>query len=54
MLAGVRDNNDLGHPICDNLRSGDWMAGYTVNRLQWRQGTQDVRDRACTCLSCIL
>ena len=42
MLTTVRDNNDLGHPICDNLRSGDWMAGYAVNRLRLRCGTLKV------------
>lgn len=36
----MRDNNDLGHPICDNLRAGDWMAGYTSNRLKLREGTK--------------
>ena len=42
MLTTVRDNNDLGHPICDNLRSGDWMAGYTINRLRLKKGTKKV------------
>lgn len=28
----IRTNNDLGHPICDNLRSGDWLLEYYVNR----------------------
>ena len=42
MLKTVRDNNDLGHPLCDNLRSGDWLAGYTVNRLRLRSGTKKV------------
>ena len=34
MLSEVSVNNDLGHPFCDNLRNGDWMMGYTVNRLK--------------------
>ena len=42
MLTTVRDNNDLGHPICDNLRSGDWLAGYTLNRLKLKKGTKKV------------
>ncbi len=42
MLASVRDNNDLGHPVCDNLRAGDWLMGYTVNRLRLREGTRQV------------
>lgn len=27
MMAGIRTNNDLGHPICDNLRAGNWLMG---------------------------
>lgn len=46
MLASVRDNNDLGHPICDNLRAGDWLMGYTVNRLRLKAGTAKVRTGA--------
>ncbi len=42
MLTRVRDNNDLGHPLCCNLRDGDWMAGYTANRLKLRAGTKQV------------
>ena len=42
MMKTVRDNNDLGHPLCDNLRSGDWLAGYSVNRLRLRTGTKKV------------
>lgn len=44
MMAWVRDNNDLGHPLCCNLRDGDWMAGYTANRLKLRQGTKPVSE----------
>jgi glycogen debranching enzyme len=44
MMKAVRDNNDLGHPLCDNLRSGDWLAGYTVNRLRLRAGTKKLAE----------
>lgn len=39
MMADIRPKNDLGHPFCDNLRSGDWMIDYVSNRLISRAGT---------------
>ncbi|KAJ8784586.1 hypothetical protein J1605_007937 [Eschrichtius robustus] len=39
ILAEIRPKNDLGHPFCDNLRSGDWMIDYVSNRLISRSGT---------------
>ena len=44
MITAIRDNNDLGHPLCDNLRSGDWLPSYTVNRLRMRPSTRAVRQ----------
>ena len=32
-LRGIARRNDLGHPLCDHLRSGLWMLGYIVDRL---------------------
>ncbi|KAJ3227740.1 hypothetical protein HK099_000413 [Clydaea vesicula] len=32
MLPAAR-NNDLGHPICSNIREGPWLIDYTLNRL---------------------
>ena len=39
VMAEIRPRNDLGHPFCDNLRSGDWMIDYVSNRLISRSGT---------------
>ena len=47
MVTGIRDNNDLGHPLCDNLRSGDWLPSYIVNRLGTRQSTRPVSEGVC-------
>ncbi|CAO3599483.1 unnamed protein product [Absidia cylindrospora] len=33
VLEPIIVNNDLGHPVCDNLRQGKWALAYTVNRL---------------------
>uniref|UniRef100_A0A3Q3M1M7 Glycogen debranching enzyme n=1 Tax=Mastacembelus armatus TaxID=205130 RepID=A0A3Q3M1M7_9TELE len=38
VLADVRPNNDLGHPLCANLRQGDWLIDYVSNRLIHREG----------------
>ncbi|CAH8605798.1 unnamed protein product [Heterobilharzia americana] len=33
ILQGIRDRNDLGHPVCSHLRHGDWLAHYLTDRL---------------------
>ena len=42
MLRTIRENNNLSHPICDDIRKEDWMTGYTANRLKLRAGTEEV------------
>ena len=34
ILKGVIRSNDLGHPICDHLRDGQWALDYIVARLE--------------------
>ncbi|XP_068196726.1 glycogen debranching enzyme isoform X1 [Antennarius striatus] len=38
VLANIRPNNDLGHPVCANLRQGDWLIDFVSNRLIHREG----------------
>jgi hypothetical protein len=42
VLSKIRANNDLGHPLCNNLRDGDWMCQYVVKRLVAFPGTEAV------------
>ncbi|CAN9502909.1 unnamed protein product [Ophioblennius macclurei] len=38
VLAHIRPNNDLGHPVCANLRQGDWLIDFVSNRLINKEG----------------
>ena len=42
VLGAVRPTNDLGHPLCNNLRDGDWLANYISGRLMFEPGTKPV------------
>lgn len=33
LLSTIRPSNDLGHPMCGNLRDGNWMIGKLVIKL---------------------
>ncbi|CAD6192035.1 unnamed protein product [Caenorhabditis auriculariae] len=33
VLDKIRENNDLGHPLCQNLRDGTWLCDYIVQRI---------------------
>lgn len=39
LLADIRPNNDLGHPLCVNLREGNWLIDYVWQRLKNDEGT---------------
>ncbi|KAL3209219.1 hypothetical protein MRX96_009219 [Rhipicephalus microplus] len=39
VLSEIRIRNDLGHPVCDNLRVGDWLMEYITNRLSQERTT---------------
>ncbi|XP_070513892.1 glycogen debranching enzyme isoform X3 [Cardiocondyla obscurior] len=40
LLADIRPNNDLGHPLCANLRQGNWLIDYIWQRLKEDEGTK--------------
>ncbi|XP_025075084.1 glycogen debranching enzyme isoform X3 [Pogonomyrmex barbatus] len=40
LLADIRPNNDLGHPLCVNLRQGNWLIDYVWQRLKEDDGTK--------------
>lgn len=42
ILADIRGKNDLGHPLCENLRQGDWLPNYIVSRLVLHSGTKEL------------
>ncbi len=56
VLRRIQETNDLGHPLCGNLRDGNWLSEYIVARMNPRPRTglpelgkaADVFDR---CLS---
>jgi glycogen debranching enzyme len=33
LLEKVANDNDLGHPLLENLRKGNWLIDYIITRL---------------------
>lgn len=44
LLSEISPNNDLGHPFCGNLRDGNWMIDYIMNRLTRITNLNGLRD----------
>ena len=42
-------SDDLGHPLCENIRNGNWLVDYSINRLKLHQNTHQVTMRDQTC-----
>jgi len=42
VLDEIRPINDLGHPLMDNIRSGDWLLDYITARLSSRTTTSQL------------
>lgn len=42
LLTDISPSNDLGHPLCNNLRDGDWMMDYIADRLVHNEGTKQL------------
>lgn len=34
LIKKIQETNDLGHPLCGNLRAGNWLPEYIVKRLK--------------------
>ncbi|XP_055887026.1 glycogen debranching enzyme-like isoform X1 [Biomphalaria glabrata] len=42
LLSVIRPTNDLGHPLCCNLRDGNWLPDYLANRLKVHSGLENL------------
>ncbi|XP_055387431.1 glycogen debranching enzyme [Condylostylus longicornis] len=42
LLTEIAPRNDLGHPLCNNLRDGNWMMDYCANRLKNHDNTKEL------------
>uniref|UniRef100_H2ZLQ6 Glycogen debranching enzyme n=1 Tax=Ciona savignyi TaxID=51511 RepID=H2ZLQ6_CIOSA len=48
-FAKISASNDLGHPLCSNLRDGNWLLDYISSRLQKHPDTKEVGDWYASC-----
>ncbi|CAI2335505.1 unnamed protein product [Caenorhabditis sp. 36 PRJEB53466] len=44
VLDKIRVENDLGHPLCQNLRDGTWLCDYLVSRLAKFEKLKEVSE----------
>lgn len=44
LLSEITPKNDLGHPLCANVRDGMWLCDFTAGRLQRDPGTRALGD----------
>jgi len=42
LMSDIRVKNDLGHPLCCNLRQGNWLMECVVERLKLETTTQEL------------
>lgn len=52
VLSLIRPNNDLGHPLCGNLRDGNWLADYIGARLKPHKELENVSSPCLLCKGC--
>ncbi|XP_043206141.1 glycogen debranching enzyme-like isoform X1 [Amphibalanus amphitrite] len=44
LMADIRVKNDLGHPLCENLRQGNWLMDCVVGRLRLEPNTMELAN----------
>ena len=44
LLSEIRVKNDLGHPLCENLRQGNWLMECMVGRLRLEPNTTELAN----------
>ena len=44
LLSVIRPTNDLAHPLCVNVREGDWLVDYIIARLRRWKETEPLAD----------